>query len=413
MSGSKVANVLPERPVKAIVVYTHIVGTAVIRALGQMGIPVVAFHYGSDEMGYVSRYVTEHVKVPDLRQDSAAFLERLMDLSDRFAGSLLIPTDDYTLTALSMHKELLSTKYAVAAGDWDVVSQCVSKEHTYARASAIGIPCPASFLVRSSDDLERYRHNLDFPCLLKPCEGHRFCEIFGVKMFKIANQEELFTQYEKISAFGLDVLLQEIIPGGDSEGVNYNSYFVEGAPVAEFTARKMRLEPPFFGSPRVIVSEWVPEIIESGRTLLRDLKYNGFSCMEFKRDVRDGVYKLMEINCRSNRSGSLALACGINFPWIMYRHAAYGDIVRCSDFRKNVAWIEGTSDLIRFFVSRRDERYSVGQYLKPYRLKKVFAFLSLKDPLPFLKRYQCLLQTAPKKIKARLLARKLTSVTAG
>jgi predicted ATP-grasp superfamily ATP-dependent carboligase len=394
------ANLLPEK--KAIVVYTHIVGTAVIRALGKMGVPVVALHYSPDEVGYVSRYVTEHVKVPDLRPNPSAFLESLMGLSERFAGSLLIPTDDYTLSALSMNKRLLETEYVVAAGDWDVVSQCVSKEHTYAHAHAAGVPCPSSFLVRSPEDLEQHKHEVGFPCLMKPCEGHRFHEIFGVKMFKIANEDELYQQFKKVSARGLAVLLQEIIPGSDAEGVNYNSYFVDGMPVAEFTARKMRLEPPFFGSPRVIVSESVPEIVEPGRRLLRELKYNGFSCMEFKRDTRDGIYKLMEINCRHNRSGSLAVRCGMNFPWIMYQHLVKGEIVPRTGFREKVAWIEGTSDVIRFFVSRSEERYPLREYVRPYCLEKIFAFLSLRDPLPFLKRTEFLARKALRRLAIRL-----------
>ena len=390
---------LPAKPVKAIVVYTHIVGTAVIRALGQMGVPVVAFHYSPDEVGYLSRYVAESVRVPDPRKNESAFLNSVMDMACRFEGSLLIPSDDYTLTTLSMHKELLGKKYRVVAGDWSAVSQCINKYHTYQRANALGIPCPSSFLVRSPDELQACCHSIVFPCLLKPCQGHRFQELFGAKMFKVLNERELLARYEEIKPFGLEVMIQELIPGSDAEGVNYNSYFVDGAPLAEFTARKLRLEPPCFGSPRVIVSEDIPEIVEPGRALLRDLQYTGFSCMEFKRDARDGIYKLMEINSRNNRSGSLAVACGVNFPWLQYQHLAYGVLPQYTDFRKNVAWIEGTSDLIRFFVSRKEERYSLREYLRPYCLEKVFAFLSFKDPLPFLKRYQSLIWLMRKKLR--------------
>ena len=387
-------------------VFTHIAGTAVIRALGPMGVPVVALHYSSNEMGYLSRYVRQRLRVPDPKQNELAFLERLMDLGTEFAGSLLIPTDDYTLVALSRYKKPLQTKYIVAAEDWTIVSQCINKQHTYARASAIGIPCPVGFLVRSPRDLEQCQHTIGFPCVMKPCQGHGFYEVFGVKMFKITNAEELLEQYEKASVAGTEVMVQELIPGGDAEGVNYNSYFVDGRPIAEFTARKVRLEPPFFGSPRAVVSRRVPEIIEPGRALLQDLKYSGFSCTEFKRDVRDGQYKLMEINCRNNRSGSLAVACGMNFPWIMYKHLVYGDILAHAGFRENVAWIEGTSDLMRFFVSRKAERYSLREYLKPYRLEKVFAVLSIKDPFPFVQRCWYLVRLVGKNLRARLPGRK-------
>ena len=41
---------------------------------------------------------------------------------------------------------------------------------------------------------------------------------------------------------------------------------------------------------------------------------------------------------------------------------------------------------MRFIVSRKDEGYSFKEYIKPYFKKKVFAILSIKDPLPFVKR---------------------------
>ncbi len=181
-------------------------------------------------------------------------------------------------------------------------------------------------------------------------------------------------------------MIQEIIPGDASNGVNYNSYFVDGKPIAEFTARKVRIDPPFFGSPRVLISEQITEIIEPGRLLLKNLNYQGFSCTEFKKDNRDGYYKLMEVNCRNNLTGSLAVNCGINFPWIMYRHLLYGEINHQTYFSPGIYWIDLTKDFSRFFSSRKEEGYSVKEYVKPYLSKKIFAILSFQDPFPFLKR---------------------------
>lgn len=389
-------NKFPKPP--AVVVYTHIVGTAVIRALGRLRIPVIALHYDDKEVGYVSRFVTESIRVPSLQQNESAFLDLVMELGDRLEGGLLIPTDDYSLSTLSLHKESLSQKYVVAADGWDRVLLCIDKQRTYARAKTLGIPIPETFGVRSWDDVENFKKALSFPFLVKPCQGHKFQEMFGVKMFTVENEQQLSDRYSQLRVAGIDCMLQEIIPGSDCEGVNYNSYFVDGNPVAEFTAKKVRLEPPFFGSPRVIVSKAIPEVIEPGRALLRSLGYTGFSCMEFKRDVRNGQYTLMEINARHNRSGALAVKCGINFPCIMYHHLINGEIVPKESFRENVAWIEGTSDIFRFFVSRSSEQYSLREYIAPYRQEKVFAFWSATDPWPFLKRTCFLARKVVKKI---------------
>jgi predicted ATP-grasp superfamily ATP-dependent carboligase len=125
--------------------------------------------------------------------------------------------------------------------------------------------------------------------------------------------------YQQAAQSGLEVVLQEFIPGDDSLGVNYNSYFWDGEAIIEFTAEKLRNAPPRFGSPRVIMSKDMPEVIAPGRKILQAMGFHGFSCTEFKKDPRDDVYKLMEVNGRHNLSSQLAVSCGINFPWVHYK----------------------------------------------------------------------------------------------
>lgn len=372
----------------AIVINTHTMGIAVIRALAAKGVPVIAFYYRSDEFGYLSRYVANSMKLPDPGKAEGEFISILLDLSSRFKGSLLIPTDDYSLVTLSKHKKLLSQHYVVAAGEWDLTRKIVEKNYVYGIAKSLGIPSPETFEIHSLEDLEKKSNELNYPFLLKPLEGHKFYDIFRKKMFKINNENEFMDKGSLLQNLGLRMMIQEFIPGDDSQGVNYNSYFVDGNPIAEFTAQKVRIDPPILGSPRVLVSKYVPEIVEPGRLLLRKLGFNGFSCMEFKRDSRDGIYKLMEINCRANKTGSLDVYCGINFPWIQYKHLMFGEIEIQNNclFKENVYWIDTAKDMIMFFTTRKEEGYSLKEYIKPYQGEKVFGILSWKDPLPFLKR---------------------------
>jgi predicted ATP-grasp superfamily ATP-dependent carboligase len=220
-------------------------------------------------------------------------------------------------------------------------------------------------------------------------------------MFRAENEGDLIARYSQIEPLGFKVMIQELIPGDDAQGVNYNSYFVNGVPIAEFTAQKVRLEPPFLGSPRVLFSKLIPEIMDNGRLLLQKLNYSGFSCMEFKKDQRDGVYKLMEVNCRNNLSGLLAFTCGINFPWLQYRHLMYGEVNRAASFKENIYWIDLDKDLLRFFISHKEEGYSLKEYLRPYCKEKVFAISSFNDPLPYVMRVTYLLKLLFRKFVAR------------
>ena len=46
---------------KAIVIYSHVVGLAVIRSLGDKGIPVIVLHYRDCEMGQVSKFAFKKI----------------------------------------------------------------------------------------------------------------------------------------------------------------------------------------------------------------------------------------------------------------------------------------------------------------------------------------------------------------
>ena len=61
------------------------------------------------------------------------------------------------------------------------------------------------------------------------------------------------------------------------------------------------------------------EVVDAGLALLRALWFHGISQVEFKRDPRDGRFKLMEVNPRLWQWHGLAAACGVDLPLIAYR----------------------------------------------------------------------------------------------
>jgi predicted ATP-grasp superfamily ATP-dependent carboligase len=228
-------------------------------------------------------------------------------------------------------------------------------------------------------------------------------------MVRAESLEQLEEAYTMATEAGLEVMLQEIIPGDDIEVVNYNSYVCEGKTLVEFTAVHVRNAPPWFGSPRVAVSRRVPEVIEPGRHLLRELGFSGYSCTEFKRDPRDSTYKLMEINGRHNLSTLLAVRCGINFPWLHYQHLSEGIAPQTSGFREEVYWIDLIRDLGYTGIYLTREHQSLSNYLRPYLQPHVFAIFDRTDPGPFLQRLGSLANIATRELFGRDPARRIQS----
>ncbi|MBS4062752.1 MAG: hypothetical protein KG029_20320 [Bacteroidetes bacterium] len=372
----------------AIVLATHTMGLGVIRALGKMGVPIVAVYYDRHkDMGYVSKYVKHQVYVPHPEQAEDEFLARLLELAPRFGGGLLLPVSDQTLVTVSQHKEMLARHFIVACPEWAIVRQFIEKKYTYALAEAVGVAAPKTIVPQSLEDVEHYGKTIEYPCLVKPCQSHLFFTRFGRKMVSVDNLKQMLAIYQQSAEAGLEVTLQEIIPGDDAQVVNYNSYFWDGQPLVEFTAQHVRKAPPEFGSPCVAVSKQIPEVLEPGRKILQALGFYGYSCTEFKKDARDGIYKLIDVNGRHNLSTLLAVNCGINFPWLHYRHLVEGIVPEQTSFRDEFFWIDMERDLPFIPQQIFKQGESLAQIISPYINPHVSAVYDSQDPKPFYKRY--------------------------
>ncbi len=371
----------------ALVVSCYTMGLGVIRSLGERGVPIVAVQFDRRDIAQHSRHVVDvhHVPAPDRHEE--AFVASLVELGRRYPGAFLVPAHDAPLVAIARHRRLLGESLVVAAPEWETVHRCIDKSQTYRVAAEAGVPVPRLVTPGSIEELETGIEEIGLPLLVKPSWSHLFVHEFGTKMVHATTAAEARGAFERSAVAGLEVMLQEVIPGPPSAGVNLNSYTVAGEPVAEFTARKVRNSPSQWGSPRVAVSEYVEEVREPGRKLMRALGIEGFANSEWKQDERDGIYKLMEVNARHNLSSLLAVRCGVDFPWIDYRFRMNGAIPEPPDrAEQGRYWIDLVRDLAASLGDMRDGRLTVGDFLRPYFRPHVGAHWSWRDPWPGLAR---------------------------
>lgn len=372
----------------AVVLAAHTIGLGVTRSLREKGVPIVAVTHDPWDFGHLSRYVTETVVAPQPEAHEAEFVGLLLELGARLGTAALFPASDPSLVVTARHKRRLEQHFAVACADFKTVERCIDKKRTYELARAAGVPAPRTTTPLRLDELEACGQAVGYPCLVKPSQSHRYVDLFGKKLVRVESLDQLRAAYLQAAQAGLAVMVQEFIPGEDSQGANYNSYWCDGEPLVEFTAQKIRGGPPVFGSPRVLVSKPIPEVVDAGRSLLRALRLEGYACTEFKRDPRDGRYKLMEVNARHNLSSRLAVRCGIDFPWLHYRHLLYGERPRAEGFEHGIHWIDLVRDLGFGLEHLGQERLTPAQFLAPYFKPHVFAILDVRDPKPFLKRFR-------------------------
>lgn len=373
--------------IPAIVLGCHKIGLGTIRGLGIKGVPVIGVYYNPLDMGFVSKYVVHNLKVHSPIINEEAFIDDLLSLSSKYKGSVLFASDDATLLSISKNKAKLKENFIIEAPDWDITKKLLSKELTYSVANEIGVRAPKTYLPTDYNEAKEFSKELGFPCILKPTVSHLFYNTFKKKMLFINNLNELSNAFDNIKDYDQQMMLQEFIPGNDAQGVNYNSFIHNGNAIVEFTSEKVRLTPPRIGFPRVIISKKIDAVIEPGRKILNALRYQGFSCTEFKKDKRTENYVLMEINGRQNFSATLAVRCGINFPYITYRNLIDGSVPQLTgDFLKNIYWIDPGKDFVESLRSYKQEKLPLIDYVKPYINQNVYTVPDLKDIKPFLKR---------------------------
>jgi D-aspartate ligase len=359
-------------------------GLAVIRSLGRRGVPTVAVTSSPHEHARRSRYARVSVAAPDPFVSEADYVATIAGLAETIGEGILFPTTDESLAAIASRRDELRARHRLACPSPETIRHVVDKRFTYASASAAGVAVPQSAFPADELELEHVLDEVAFPCLVKPRESHRYQRAFGLKVTVASGWEEALTAWRRARAAGIETIIQEIVPGPETGGVNYNALFRNGEPVAELTARKLRLMPRDFGYPSAVISAAVPEVVESGRKTLRALELDGYANVEFKRDARDGAYRLLEVNGRPNMSGALSVRCGVDFPWLTYRSlvdpAAVPEVLSAE---QGVYWVNEASDPLALLSRRRGGERSLRGALGPYLRPHVFAWLSASDPMPF------------------------------
>ena len=388
--------------VPAVVLGCYVNGTSIIRSLGRHGVPIIACSSDPRAIGFRSRFVCEKHVTPAYH-DEESFLEFLIEHGRKWDRPILFPTDDHLAVLLAQNREFLAKSFVVPGPDWEAMEKVIDKGKTYAVARDAEIPVPTSVFPTSEEDLEERAPSLHYPCILKPRVGHMFQRVTGRKLFVVRDAQALMRIAPPLLRKGHQMMVQEIVPGGDDAIFVYAAYHDRNhEPRAEFTGFKVRQIPRGYGTTRVLQGVQCPQIRQLGRDLLTVLRYSGLSDVEFKLDYRDGRYKLIEVNPRSGKWVGCAIASDVDLPWAMYSDLVEGTQPAMKQSTSKLYWIHLYDDLLAPFAYCRDELSQLRGYLKPYRCTKVFAVLDRADPGPFLAEWRNLPLNLFKRIARRV-----------
>jgi D-aspartate ligase len=384
-----------KRPPAIVLHVAYACGIGIIRDLGRHGVPVLGLDVDPRAIGLSSRYAAGMVS-PDPLQDEAGFLAFLEDLGRRLPRkAVLFPAHDEFIWPVSHHAERLGQWFIIPFSRWETMQRLHDRKAQLEAAQRAGVGIPKTVFIDAPADLERGIAEITFPAIFKPVESLAFNSRFQMHVLEIQSPEDLTAAYAKVDDRGT-LMLQEIVPGGDEELWTLGSYLdAASRPLAVFTGHKLRQHPRRFGYCRFAVSDWDADLADAGLRLLQELRYHGVSQVEFKRDTRDGSFRLMEINARHWMWHSLAAACGVNLSLAAYRDAIGQPFIapRQKDGRKWSVAIKDFSDSVR--EVRRHE-LGVMPWLGSYHGLRVDGVLSFRDPLPGLKSVRRIVRRLPR-----------------
>jgi predicted ATP-grasp superfamily ATP-dependent carboligase len=290
---------------------------------------------------------------------------------------MLLPMEDDTVDLISRHRSEFSHLTYLPVVSHEHLHLARSKEKMLKLAENLGIPIPKTWFISDLNQLDSIKAQLSYPVVIKPKTGSG---AVGVSYPK--GPEELLNHYLAIHRHFSFPLIQELIP---RQGPGYGASFLldeNGAVKASFIHKRLREYPVTGGASTLRESARHDDIRDMALTLLKALNWFGVAMVEFKIDPRDGQPKLMEINPRFWGSLSLAIAAGVNFPYLLYRMSKGEAFNPVEDYTVGIKcrWLL-PGDILHFIQNSQRSRL-IPDFFAFREPDMVYDILSLDDLLP-------------------------------
>lgn len=359
-------------------------GLGAVRSLGRRGIPVWVLTEGEHLVAAASRYVKRRVPWPAGNGTDGRQIDFLLELGIKhhLNGWMLLPTEDSTVALVSRHHDMLAKQYRVTVPPWDLLRWACDKRLVYRLAKELTVPHPWTACPRTLEELESLR--CPFPVVLKPAMRLDLNRLTTAKAWRVEDHRSLLARYEEACTLvPPDMLMvQELVPGWGEAQFSYAALCQDGAPLASVVARRTRQYPMDFGRFSTFV-ETVdePQVVEPAFRLLAAMRFTGLVEIEFKRDPRDGQFKVLDINPRVWGWHTLSKRAGVDFPYLLWL-LVRGEPVPELRGRAGERWMRMLMDFPVAIREIRSGRLSLRAYVRSLLGPVESAIFAWDDPLP-------------------------------
>jgi D-aspartate ligase len=354
-----------------------------VRALGLAGIQTAVV---TRSPATHSRYVAERIEWADNWGDPARLLRNVLGYAARCdEPPPLFYQHDGDLAFVSRNREALREGTRFVVGDGKLVEQLMDKTRFAGLAERLGLPVPRTAVVRARPGTDAPDLALEFPVIVKPlCRVDLIWKpLAGTsKAIRLDTAEGFRGLWPLLAEAECDVVVQELVPGGEERIESYHAYVdSDGAVAGEFTGRKVRTFPREFGHTTALEITDCDDVRSVGRWCMERLGLVGVAKLDFKR-APDGSLSLLEVNPRFNLWHLPGAVAGVNLPALVYADLVGVErpAVRARP-RAGVRWTVPWHDL------RAARSWGTGMARwAAWQLRcETRHVLSLDDPMPFVR----------------------------
>jgi D-aspartate ligase len=353
-----------------------------VRPLGLAGIRSAVVVEPGDVAEH-SRFTVAVVPLADPAREPDLLLERLLAFGRaQRSRPVLYFGQDADLLFVSRRRQALSDAFRFVIPEAELVEDLVDKSRFAALARRLDLPVPNAACLAaaavSAEDLD-----LRYPVVVKPVargRGDWSAVGRGAKAVRAEDREALRRIWPALARQGLEVLVQEMIPGPETRIESFHVY-VDGAGevVADFTGRKIRTAPAAYGETTALEITAERDVADLGREATRLMGLRGVAKLDFKRDDA-GRLHLLEVNPRFNLWHHPGAKAGVNLPALVYRDLVGLAREPVGPARPGVRWVYHGHDA----RAARDQGIPLRRWI-PWALGcEAKAVVALDDPMPAL-----------------------------
>lgn len=322
----------------------------VVQALGLAGIECLAVSGGRDATSF-SRHTVRRVPPVDHVAHPDQLAQQLLRLvrGEPEPPVLHVDTDE-ALLAVSRSREQLDGALRLVLPPAELVEDLLDKARFAALGTRLGLPLPATVVLPAAQQEQPDLGALRPPYLVKATTKHGLALLGDKgKALRLDNAAALEERRVRAQALGVDLLVQELVPGPETRIESYHAYVDrQGKVLGEFTGAKLRTWPPAFGHSALLVTtdarSTASDVRTAGRALVAALGLTGPLKVDYKRDPGGRLW-LLEVNPRSTLWHHLGAVAGVNLSAIAHADASGRPPPTPAEARPGVVWCDPVLDL--------------------------------------------------------------------